>query len=292
MRTPRCITLLSSTLLAALSIGAEATLAADCSPTADEVNAKCYQTLQAAVDAALASDRPLVLPKGTYPINVPLIIDYAAHGNTGFELISRGAVIDATAVTSGPALEIVCSGGSPSHPKGCFYFHQEGTLFVNGASPGYAVQFGNADFSDAHNSIKVDHLVVNNRGASGVQLNYVLNAEIFVVADAAGAGAGIALEQVQFSTIRGAGSATTGAAIAIENGYTFSDTLELLDLEASRVCWRFTSNNIARMANLAAYMDCPTLVETTHEAWDGWSTSGGLGGVYGGAVQTIITWLD
>ena len=72
-------------------------------------------------------------------------------------------------------------------------------------------------------------MIVNNNSsgaeAGGIQLNYVLNAEMFIVADAAGGGNGIALEQVQFSVLHGAGSATTGYALAIENGYTFSNTL-------------------------------------------------------------------
>jgi len=45
---------------------------------------------------------------------------------------------------------------------------------------------GADDFSDAHNSVKIDHLIVNNAGAGsgGVLLNYVLNADAFIVADA------------------------------------------------------------------------------------------------------------
>src|SRR5580700_7526450 len=118
-------------------------------------NAKCYPTLQAAVDAALSTDRPLVLPRGSYRITAPLVIDYSQHAGTGFELISRGATIDGTAVR-GPALIIECAAD-------CFYFHQEGTLFVNADSNGPAVVFGKADFSDPQNSGKLDHLIVNNR---------------------------------------------------------------------------------------------------------------------------------
>jgi len=104
-------------------------------------------------------------------------------------------------------LQVQCSGGTPSSPANCFYFRQEGTLFVNANTPGYAMRVGLADFSDAHNSIKLDHLVVNNAstaaGAGGLQLNYVLDSDIFAVADAAGGAAGIALEQTQFSRISG-----------------------------------------------------------------------------------------
>ena len=94
---------------------ARPSLAAGFSPQADEVNARCYASLQDAVSVALATDRPLVLPRRTY--SGSLVIDYSSHAGTGFELISRGATIN------GP-LTIQCS-------SDCFYFHQEGTLFVN-----------------------------------------------------------------------------------------------------------------------------------------------------------------
>ena len=141
---------------------------ADCGPLAAEVDARCYSdNLQAAVDEALSSDRPLLLPRGTYRITRPLVIDYATHAAAGFELISRGAIIDGTSISDGPAVKIQCSGGSRAAPIGCFYFHQEGTLFVNARSSGYAVVIGKPDLSDAHNSIKFDHLIVNNNGTGG-----------------------------------------------------------------------------------------------------------------------------
>src|SRR5437660_5833821 len=137
-------------LFAVVALVSTSALAADCGVDADEANAKCYPTLQAAVDAALAADLPLVLPRGTYRITAPLVIDYSRHAGTGFELTARGATIDATAV-GGPALIIECAAD-------CFYFHQEGTLFVNADTDGAAVVFGKADFSDPHNSGKLDHL--------------------------------------------------------------------------------------------------------------------------------------
>src|SRR3984893_9261151 len=233
-------------VLAVLLLGLTASPSrADCGPLPEAFDARCYLTnLQAAVDEALSSDRPLLLPRGTYRITRPLVIDYATHAGTGFEVISRGATIDGTSIADAPVMKILCSGGSPAAPRGCFYFHQEGTLFVNARSSGYAVAIGKPDFSDAHNSIKIAHLIVNNSGngaeAGGVQLNYVLNAEMFIVGVAAGGGNGIALEQVQFSVLQGAGSATRGYALAIENGYTFSNTTSM-DLEESHTCLRLTS---------------------------------------------------
>jgi hypothetical protein len=282
-------------VLAALLVGlASLPSHADCGSLATEVDARCYtDNLQAAVDEALSSDRPLVLPRGTSRISRPLVIDYARHAGTGFELISRGAIIDGTSIADAPAVKILCSGGSRAAPTSCFYFHQEGTLFVNARSSGYAVVVGKPDFTDAHNSIKIDHLIVNNGSsgseASGVQLNYVLNAELFIVADAAGGGNGIALEQVQFSVLHGAGSATTGHALAIENGYTFANTLVSMDLEESPTCMRLTSAYAHSNSLLAPYFNCPVVVEATRL---GVGAIAGPAATTGGAVATEVTWLD
>jgi hypothetical protein len=283
-------------LLAAILLAfASAPVRSECSPAATEVDARCYPgNLQAAVNDALASDLPLLLPHGTYPISAPLVIDYAANAGGGFELISRGARIDATAVATGPALEIICSGGNPSNPKGCFYFHQEGTLFVDAASNGYAVVIGQPDFSDAQNSIKIDHLIVNNSGASAIQLNYVLGSDLFLVGNAAGDGTGIALEQVQFSTIHGAASANQGTALALENGYIFANTIQGMDLEASSVCLRYASATAMGNAFVAPYLNCPLVLQATTASVSAnrppvidW-----VSGLFGGAVTQTFQWLN
>jgi len=260
--------MLAGAALATVLVGFTASPAlADCGADAEEVDARCYNgDLQAALSDALASDRPLLLPHGTYRITQPLIIDYAAHGDTGFLIISRGAIIDATAIHSGPVLEIICSGGSLANPKGCFYFHQQGTLFVNANTPDWAVRFGLDDLSDAHNSSKIDHLIVNNNNAAvsggAVRLNYVLDSDIFVVADAGGGGAGLALEQVQFSRIGGAASATAGTGLSIENGYTFANTIQAIDLEVAELCLAITSAQATHNTFVSPYFNCRQAVNS------------------------------
>ena len=63
-------------VLAAALLGLTASPSrAECGPLAAEVDARCYSyNLQAAVDDALSSDRPLVLPRGTYRITRPLVM--------------------------------------------------------------------------------------------------------------------------------------------------------------------------------------------------------------------------
>lgn len=262
---------------------------AGCGADAGEVDARCYNgDLHAALRDALASDRPLLLPRGTYSLNQPLVIDYAEHAGTGFLIISRGAIIDGTSIHSGPVLEIICSGGSQANPSGCFYFHQEGTLFVNANTPDWAVRFGLDDFSDAHNSAKIDHLIVNNNNGAGsggaVRLNYVLNSEMFIVADAAGGGAGLALEQVQFSRISGAASATAGTGLSIENGYSFANTIQAIDLEVAELCLAITSARATHNTFVSPYLNCRQGIVSRAG-----SANVLINPMWGGAVTTAVS---
>jgi hypothetical protein len=246
-------------ILAAILLGITASpTRADCNP-ADRINASCYSNLQDATTAAIAANQPLWLPAGTYVLNRELVIDYAPLAATGFQIISDGAVIDATA-TGLRAITVTCSGGTPDNPKSCFYFHIQGTLFVNANTWEAAVRFGLNDYSDAHNSAKIDHLIANNAGSgSAVRLNYVLNANIFAVAVSAGS-AGLVMDQVQFSSISGAASATTGIAMLIQNGYTFSNTISAIDLEVAQTCLAITSPSASHNTFVSPYFVCPTAI--------------------------------
>jgi len=236
--------------MATVNSTAAASVSQPVCPSDSWVDVRCYgatgngvtddtAAINRALTAALADDQPLFLPHGTFRITHTLVIDYKQRADTGFRLISMGAIIDGKSIASAPVLDIVCSGGNPSSPKGCFYFNEQGTLFVNANSDNYAVVIGEPNFSDAHNSIKIDHLVVNNANggsrAGGLQLNYILSSQIFAVADSAGGAAGIALEQTQISRIAGAGSASAkgGAGLLIENGYSFANTIDAMDLEVA-----------------------------------------------------------
>jgi hypothetical protein len=225
--------------------------------------------IEAALDAAIAADAPLFLPHGSYRLLRGLVIDYTARARTGFRLISMGAVLDGRAIAEGPVLQVSCSGGTPVSPIGCFYFKEEGTLFVYADTDAYAVVIGRRDFADAQNAIKIDHLIVNNANpggrSGGLQLNFVLGSEIFAVADTAGGAAGIALEQTQISRLSGAGSASApgGAALRIENGYSFANTIDAMDLEVAPTCLVIASQRAAHNTFVSPYLDCPTGVDAT-----------------------------
>jgi hypothetical protein len=151
----------------------------------------------------------------------------------------------------------------PEQPKGVLYFHIQGTLFVNANTPAAAVRFGLNDFSDAHNSAKIDHLIVNNAGAGfALRLNYVLNADIFTVAVSAGS-VGLMMDQVQFSRISGAAWATSGTAMLITNGYSFANTIQAIDLEVAEIGLTINSPYANRNTFVSPYFNCPTPIVAT-----------------------------
>ena len=225
--------------------------------------------IQATINTAITNNWPVHLQAGTYKITAELTIDYAGQASSGFRLISEGATIDGRGIAAGPVLQVKCSGGTTVSPTGCFYFKEEGALFVNGNTPAYAVVIGNADFTDAHNSLKLDHLVVNNASTAsasgGLQLNYVLDSDIFAIADSAGGAAGIALEQTQFSRISGAGSAagTGGTALLLEQGFDYANTIFAFDMEVSPTCLGITANHDGMNTFISPYFGCITAVNAT-----------------------------
>jgi hypothetical protein len=68
------------------------------------------------------------------------------------------------------------------------------------------------------------------------------------------------MDQVQFSKISGAASATTGTAMLIQNGYTFSNTISAIDLEVARICLAITSPAAVHNTFVSPYFVCPTAI--------------------------------
>jgi hypothetical protein len=157
----------------------------------------------------------------------------------------------------------------PGAPADCFYFKQEGLLFVLADTPDYAVVIGNDDFSDAHNTIKLDHLNVNNRNtdsaAGGCRFNYVLDSDLWAACVSAGGGAGLALEQTQFSRISGSGTAqgTGGRGLVLENGFNYANTFFALDLEVSPICLSITTPHDGQNTFVSPYFACTTAIDAT-----------------------------
>jgi hypothetical protein len=236
---------------------------ADPTDTADSTSA-----IQTTINTAIANGWPVHFPAGTYKVASTITADYASHATTGFRIISEGATLDGTGA-AGTVLQVQCGGGTPSNPTRCFYFREEGTLFVNGNAGAYTVVVGKTDFSDQHNSLKIDHLIVNNASVAaasgGCQFNAIFDSDIYAVCVAAGGAAGLAFEETQFSRISGAGTAagTGGRSLVLENGFDFSNVFFALDLEVSPTCLSITTPHDGQNTFVSPYFNCTTAVNAT-----------------------------
>ena len=94
------------------------------------------------IAAAITNNWPVHFSAGTYKVASAILIDYAGQASKGFRLISEGATIDGRPIAAGPVLQVQCGGGSTGSSTGCFYFKEEGSLFVNASTPAYAVVIG------------------------------------------------------------------------------------------------------------------------------------------------------
>ncbi|HZU89653.1 MAG TPA: glycosyl hydrolase family 28-related protein, partial [Stellaceae bacterium] len=211
----------------------------------------------------------------------------ANEGGTNLTTLSAGAAANATTLSVaatapfyvGGTIDIVLSDGTTQAVAVSAI--GSGTITItpalrqsanNGAQisrPSYPFTLGKIDFSDQHNSFKIDHLSVNNAasapGAGGCQFNAVYDSDIYAVCDSSGGAGGIALEQTQFSRISGAGSAaaTGGEAIVLENGYNFSNVFFALDLEVAPTCLAITDPHHGDNTFVSPYMNCTTAVNAT-----------------------------
>ena len=234
---------------------------AGCYP-ADRINAQCYADLQTATAAALAANQPLWLPAGTYTLQQELVIDYSPLAATGFQIISDGAVIDATAIGK-RAMSIECSGGSPDNPKGCFYFSHPGDLvrqrqYLAICRPRRTQRLlGRAQFGEDRSSDRQQRRF-RRGGAAQLRLErrHLCRCGVGRLGRP---GDG----QVQFSRISGAASATAGTALLVESGYSFANTIQAIDLEVAQVGLAITSPYANRNTFVSPYINCPTPIVAT-----------------------------
>ena len=71
------------------------------------------------------------------------------------------------------------------------------------------------------------------------------------------------MNQVQFSRISGAASATAGTAMLIQNGYSFANTIQAIDLEVAEIGIAITSPYANRNTFVSPYINCPTPIVAT-----------------------------
>jgi hypothetical protein len=182
-----------------------------CYGTQPDTSNDAAPAIMAAWRDAVRLGVPLSFPGGRYHVASTLDFDYAAAASQGVEIQGNGSIIEGAAGVT--PLYVHCSGGNPNSPKACFYLHLAGTLHIYADSSWWGAIIGDWTYADAHNSMKIDHLDVNNSGSGGgAILSGVYNGDVYIVANANGY-FGLQLNRVQFSVFRGAMGAVGGNAL-------------------------------------------------------------------------------
>lgn len=185
--------------------------------------------INAAYAAAISSGNALYFPAGTYKVTSQLTF---ACSTTGVTIRGAGvglSIINMQSFTTSPNMLITAV--VPANGTDGFVMKGIG---LQGNTTGIVFQIGNESFNDAHNEPELDILVQNfntTGTARAVELNYVLNGDLRIIADVGGNGYGLICNQVAFSTIMGSMSAILGTSIRMTSGFNLGNVFLNVDLE-------------------------------------------------------------
>ncbi|MFP4902585.1 beta strand repeat-containing protein, partial [Paraburkholderia sp. BR14261] len=179
----------------------------------------------------LSTGKAGYIPAGNYQIASSVTWDQATVRTRGVKIYGDGpqSHLDLTSIGSGIPFQVLDSGNT-----GCFYTVLEDfSIETNVNGPG--VVLGQESNADALNAFRIS-LVINNdntgSSATAAELNYVVNSNIYIVANVEGPSAGEALRmrQAQFNYIGGSFSnALTG--LHLTAGYNYGNIFLAPDIE-------------------------------------------------------------
>ena len=203
---------------------------------------------QAFVTSVLTG-KPLYFPTGTYYVGTnQLKLTLEQARTTGVTMFGDGvgrSIINAADVTVSPQVLVTC----PSVPGDQVFLSMKSMAFFTN-TPGVGIQFGNEKFTDALNEPQIDLMVLNfNKTATAVavEMNYVLNGEIRLVANTAAAGTSLLLRQASFSHFTGSYGGPGGVSVRLSDGFNDGNVFTALDMENVAVC--VISNSPSNQAN-------------------------------------------
>ncbi len=201
------------------------------------------------INAVVAAGQIGYLPKGTYNITGQLNITYDTTGCTfRGDGLSQSLLVFTSAVAA-PNLQIKST--TPSN--GSNYLDWDG-IGIQGNVAGAVVAFGLGTYADAHNEPVVNMKVQNfstSTSAEAVQINYVLNGRLRFIADVAGAGIGMQVNQANFNTFEGSYSAIGANSISVNfgAGTNTGNVFLSLDMENCAYCVAIPSGSSNTIGN-------------------------------------------
>jgi len=188
--------------------------------------------------AAVISRGPTgFLPAGTYKCTSPLVFLLNSAPTTGCTFTGDGvgrSIIDVTSVPVSPQVLL----STTSSATGSDYFKMT-DIGLYGNTTGVVCQVGSETFSDPVNEPVLDLLVLNFNTADtaqAVELNFVLNGNLRLIADVGGDGKGLTMNQCCFNTLQGSYSAILGTGIHLTDGFNYGNVFLSPDLENVTNC--------------------------------------------------------
>lgn len=194
--------------------------------------------INAAWLASTLTGQPLYFPTGTYFVgteNLVLSLEYCQY--TGITVYGDGvgrSIINCMDVKASPQMLVTC----PTTPGDSVFLVMRG-LGVFTKTSGVGVQFGAENFSDPINEPVLDLMVLNfdtSKTAVAVELNYVLNGDIRLVANTSGAGTSLLLRQASFNHFTGSYGGVGGVAVRMSAGFNDGNVFTALDMENVATC--------------------------------------------------------
>ena len=200
------------------------------------------------IAAVISSGKTGFLPAGTYKCTsqVVFLLNDAAR-TTGCSFAGDGvgrSILNVAAVTVSPQALIT----STSRPGDNFYFKMT-DIGIDGNTTGIVLQVGNENFSDPVNEpvLNIKVLNFNMAGtARAIEMNYVLNGDLRMIANVGGSGYALTLNQCCFNTFQGSYSAILGTSIRLTKGSNYGNVFLSPDLENVANCVVIDGANCVR----------------------------------------------
>ncbi len=188
--------------------------------------------------AATLTGQPLYVPVGTYYVGtdqLSLSLEYCQF--VGVTVYGDGvgrSIINCMDVKKSPQMLITC----PTTPGDCDFLSMKG-LGIFTKTTGVGMQFGTETYTDPINEPVLDLMVLNfdtSKTAVAVEINYVLNGDIRLVANTAGAGTSLLLRQASFNHFTGSYGGVGGVAVRLSAGFNDGNVFTALDMENVATC--------------------------------------------------------
>ena len=253
------------------------------------------------IAAVIASGQTGFLPVGTYKCTSQIVFLLNGAATVGCTFQGDGvgrSILNVAPVTVSPQSLVTCT----SSPGDNDYFKMT-DMAIHGNTAGVVFQMGAENFSDPVNEPVLNIQVSNFNTAAtdcAVELNFVLNGSLRMVADVGGNGCALTMNQCCFNTFQGSYSAILGTSIHLTKAFNYGNVFLSPDLENVANCvvidgvncvnntfiggtWSYTATGISASAGSGNRI----IVPNTNPVSPG-TVPGFLGSTVGVLIESVL----